>query len=80
MTTLSGEPKVEKGFQVKFMGLEHHGSPKQTKEKKLLPMQRAYKHALLTCGSTKYPCMPYKKITPIEIIPRTANTHNPLHV
>ena len=43
-------------------------------------MQRAYKHALFICGSTKCPCMPYKKITPIEIIPRIANTHNPLHV
>ena len=37
MTTLSGGPKVEKGFEVKFMGLEHHGSPKPTKEKNYYP-------------------------------------------
>ena len=43
-------------------------------------MQRAYKHALFICGSTKCPCMPYKKITPTKIILRIANTHNPLHV
>ena len=37
MTTLSGGPKVEKGFQVKFMGLEHHDNPKPTKEKNCYP-------------------------------------------
>ena len=37
VTTLSGGPKVEKDFQVKFMGLEHHGNPKPTKEKRCYP-------------------------------------------
>ena len=79
MTTLSGGPKVQKGLQIGFMGLEHHGSPKQIKELNF-NLCNACKHENFICGSTKCPCMPYKKIIPTKIISCIANTHNPLHI